>query len=148
MQIRTRQNVAAALAGLAMVGSLAGCAASGSTSGDAQSDPTDAPASEPATGAEYEDGEYTATGDYVSPGGPESVTVTVTLTDSTITDLEVTGSGSTPNAKKFQGEFIDGIDDVVVGKSIDGLSVSKVAGSSLTSGGFNKAIEQIKEDAS
>lgn len=150
MQIRTRQNVAAALAGIAMVGSLAGCAASGSSSG-AQSEggeSTEAPANEPATGTEYEDGEYTATGDYVSPGGPESVTVTLTLTDNAVTELEVTGSGNTPNARKYQGEFIEGIDDVVVGKNIDGLNVSKVAGSSLTSGGFNEAIDQIKEDAS
>jgi hypothetical protein len=35
----------------------------------------------------------------------------------------------------------------VVGKSLDDIKVSKVAGSSLTSGGFNKAIEQIKTDA-
>ena len=35
----------------------------------------------------------------------------------------------------------------VVGKSIDEISVSRVAGSSLTSGGFNHAIETIKAEA-
>jgi hypothetical protein len=34
-----------------------------------------------------------------------------------------------------------------VGKNIDELNVSKVAGSSLTSGGFNQAVEKIKQEA-
>ncbi len=145
MQIRTRTNAAAALAGLAVIGGLAGCAApAGQAAGNATDEPTE---SGQATGTEYTDGEYTATGEYTSPGGEESVTVTVTLADSVVTDVEVTGSGTTPNAKKFQGEFIDNISDVVVGKRIDELNVSKVAGSSLTSGGFNNAIDEIKGDA-
>ena len=37
--------------------------------------------------------------------------------------------------------------DVVVGQDIDEISVSRVAGSSLTSGGFNRAIEEIKAEA-
>ncbi|MET4640034.1 FMN-binding protein [Mycetocola sp. 2940] len=148
MQIRTRQNVAAALAGIAMVG-LAGCSGSGSTATERSEAPSDSTESQDSSAsAEYQDGEYTAEGSYVSPGGPESVTVTLTLEDSTITALEVTGSGGTPNAKKFQGEFIEGIDEIAVGKNIDELDVSRVAGSSLTSGGFNNALEQIRADAS
>ncbi|MET1053515.1 MAG: FMN-binding protein [Mycetocola sp.] len=146
MQTRTRQNVATALAGVAVIGGLAGCSASGSTTDDTGS--ADTQDSSPSTSAEYTDGNYTATGDYVSPGGQESVTVTLTLTDNTVTALEVTGSGGTPNAKRFQGEFIDNIDDIAVGKNIDELNVSKVAGSSLTSDGFNAALEQIRTDAS
>lgn len=148
MQIRTRQNVAAALAGIAVVGGLAGCAAGSSTSEEPSGSTDTGTEAEPSTSGNYTDGEYTATGDYVSPGGPETVTVTLTLEDNTVTELEVTGSGNTPNAKKFQGEFIDGIDEIAIGQNIDELNVSKVAGSSLTSGGFNDAIEQIREDAS
>jgi hypothetical protein len=36
---------------------------------------------------------------------------------------------------------------VVVGQDIDQISVSRVAGSSLTSGGFNQAIDTIKSEA-
>jgi uncharacterized protein with FMN-binding domain len=146
MQIRTRQNAGAALAGLAVIGGLAGCA---SPAEPADNGSTEESTKAPNTGSGtvYNDGEYTATGDYTSPGGAESVTVTLTLTDSVVTALDVTGSGSTPNAKKFQGEFIDNINAVVVGKPIDDVNVSKVAGSSLTSGGFNDAIDQIKDDA-
>ena len=43
--------------------------------------------------------------------------------------------------------FAGGIADEVVGKSIASLTVSTVAGSSLTSLGFNKAIDTIKADA-
>ena len=36
---------------------------------------------------------------------------------------------------------------LIVGKDIDEVSLDKVAGSSLTSGGFNAAVESIKSDA-
>ena len=42
---------------------------------------------------------------------------------------------------------IDGISEEVVGKALDDLNVSRVAGSSLTSGGFNAAVDDIKEQA-
>ena len=146
MQIRTRQNAAAALAGLAVLGGLAGCAAPATPADNADSD-SSAPETAPGSDIRYSDGEYTATGEYQSPGGPESVTVTLTLADNVVTAVEVTGSGSTPNAKRFQGEFIENIAGVVVGKPIESLNVSKVAGSSLTSGGFNDALDQIRDDA-
>jgi hypothetical protein len=47
----------------------------------------------------------------------------------------------------MQGEFISGIAGVVVGKNIDSIKVDKVGGSSLTSGGFNAAVDAIKADA-
>ena len=40
-----------------------------------------------------------------------------------------------------------GIADEVVGVAIDELNVTRVAGSSLTSGGFNAALEDIKDQA-
>ena len=48
---------------------------------------------------------------------------------------------------EYQGKFAGGISNVVVGKNIDEIEVDKVSGSSLTSGGFNEAIEQIKQEA-
>ncbi len=65
-----------------------------------------------------------------------------------MSDVEVTGDPQAPGkTENFQGQFIDGIDDEVVGKSLDEISVDRVAGSSLTSGGFNQAVESIKEQA-
>ena len=75
------------------------------------------------------------------------MTVTVTLADGVITAVKAVGDGDNPNSKRYQSEFAGGIADVVVGKNIDDIKVDKVAGSSLTSAGFNDAIEEIKADA-
>jgi hypothetical protein len=64
-----------------------------------------------------------------------------------VTAVTVTPESTNPNGKKYQGEFADGIAAEVVGKSLNELKVSKVAGSSLTSGGFNDAVDKIKADA-
>ena len=100
-----------------------------------------------ATNAEYKDGQYTATGNYNSPGGTEDITVTVTLKDGVITDTSAQANASGATAKEYQGKFISGYKDLVVGKSIDSVSLDRVSGSSLTSGGFNRAIEDIIEQA-
>jgi len=166
MKTSTRQNTAVALAGIAVIGGLAGCSSAGAdaegTGGASGSGSTSA--STPAAGSTSEsssgdagsgadasalkDGTYTEDGSYNSPGGEESITVKLTLAGGVIEDLDVTSNATNPNSKKYQGEFVDGINDVVVGKSIDDLNVSKVAGSSLTSGGFNDAIDKIIADAS
>jgi uncharacterized protein with FMN-binding domain len=141
-------------AGLSLMGVLAGCTAAAdepttdTTPETAESEaPEESTESDATTGGVYTDGTYEAEGEYQSPNGTESVDVTVTLEADVITAVEVVGSGSNPNSQRFQGEFSDGIGDVVVGQNIDEISVSKVAGSSLTSGGFNAAIDEIKAEA-
>jgi uncharacterized protein with FMN-binding domain len=126
-----------AVAALAMISltTVAGCAANAPAGPDT------------ITSGDYADGTYTESGDYQAPSGAETVEVTVTLADNTITDVKVVGDATDAQAKLHQGEFIDGIADVVVGKNIDEISVDKVGGSSLTSGGFNAAISAIKADA-
>lgn len=95
----------------------------------------------------YQDGSYTADGTYRTPGGVEQISVTVDLNDGVIDSVSVAGDPRAPESQQYQGQFISGISEVVVGKSIDEISVDRVAGSSLTSGGFNDAIEQIKTQA-
>ena len=97
--------------------------------------------------ATYKDGTYTEKGRYVSPGGAESVDVTVTIANDIITSATVTGNASRGESKQYQAEFISGFKRAVVGKDIDEVSLSRVAGSSLTSNGFNTAIKLIKADA-
>jgi len=125
-----------------LVGTLSACSTP-ATGTDASTPDTAAPV----TSGDYADGTYTETGNYTSPNGAEQVDVTLTLASNVITDVAVVGFGESPNSKQFQGEFIGGIAAEVVGKNIDELSVDKVAGSSLTSGGFNKAVAAIKADA-
>ncbi len=95
----------------------------------------------------YKDGTYTATGNYVSPGGAEELGVQVTLKDGIITDAEVDSKATRPNSVKFQGLFVSGYQPLVVGKNIDEVQLTKVSGSSLAPGGFNEALSEIKEQA-
>jgi uncharacterized protein with FMN-binding domain len=96
----------------------------------------------------YKDGTYSATGSYVSPGGPDNVNVSVTLADGIITDATVTSGANDPTSAHYQGIFIANYKPLVVGKNIDDVVLSKVSGSSLTSGGFNDALTKIKAEAS
>lgn len=96
---------------------------------------------------EYVDGTYTADGSYQTPETVEQISVTVTLEAGVVTEVEVTGDPQARETEQYQGQFIDGIAEEVVGVPIDDLNVSRVAGSSLTSGGFNDAVADIKDQA-
>ncbi|KRB73952.1 hypothetical protein ASE01_18290 [Nocardioides sp. Root190] len=132
------------IAAVGVVGLGAGCTAAGSAGdggdgGDAGGD---------RGSGDYTAGDYVATGRYTTPGGQEEIEVAVALAaDGTISELTVTPRGVNPNSKKFQGAFATGIAEVAVGRSISSLVVDKVAGSSLSSGGFNKALDVIADAA-
>ncbi len=95
----------------------------------------------------YKDGSYKAVGSYVSPAGQEEVDVTLVLKDGKITSAEFVGESQNPISKKLQNQFNEGYKQVVVGKSIDELSLTVVNGSSLTPKGFMDAVQKIKEEA-
>ncbi|MGA8790953.1 MAG: hypothetical protein WB535_18575 [Paenarthrobacter sp.] len=157
-----RKSIYAGIAGLSLIGTVAGCAPSAQSpsaestpaaenGGQAStSSPTSSSTASGSTAAGtpvYKDGTYSADGTYTSPNGQETVGVELTLAGDTVSAVNITTHPSNPNTKKFQGEFAGGIAAQIVGKKIDELNVSKVAGSSLTSGGFNEAVEQIKSQA-
>ncbi|UKA61528.1 FMN-binding protein [Arthrobacter sp. FW306-04-A] len=150
------KSILVGAAGLTLAGSVAACAPSTQASSAQGSTPqntsTQAGASKLATtgsssSGSYKDGTYSAEGSYTSPNGQETVGVQLTLSGGTISGVDITVHPSNPNTKKFQGEFKDGIAAQIVGKKLDDINVSKVAGSSLTSGGFNQAVETIKSEA-
>ncbi len=95
----------------------------------------------------YKDGSYTANGGYITPGGSESIDVTLTLSDGVVTAASIEQNAITNEAKQFQSQFESGFESEVVGKNIDEVNLSRVAGSSLTPVGFNDAIQDIKADA-
>lgn len=119
---------------------LAGCAPAADGSANTDGGSSD-------TSASYADGTYSATGGYTAPSGQEEVEVELTLADDIVTAVTVTPTATDRQAVGFQTQFAEGIADVVVGKDIDELDVSRVAGSSLTSGGFNAAVDDIKSQA-
>lgn len=95
----------------------------------------------------YKDGTYTADGEYISPGGAETVGVTVTLVNGVVTDSVFVVKAERPTSVTMQQNFAGGYKEFVVGKNIDEISVTKVSGSSLTPGGFMDALEKIKAQA-
>jgi uncharacterized protein with FMN-binding domain len=157
MSFPVRKSVFVGIAGLSLVGTVAGCAPSAQAPAAQSIGASTAPATSGApmagTGSSssaasgYKDGTYSADGNYVSPNGTETVGVELTLSAGTVSDVNITQHPSNPNTRKFQGEFAGGIKAQIVGKKLDELNVSKVAGSSLTSGGFNQAVEKIKAEA-
>ncbi|MDQ4214471.1 FMN-binding protein [Microbacterium capsulatum] len=144
-----------ALVGVAGALLLSGCAAGatpaavGSTP-QATSETGVGAAPAPSTGSSpgaYRDGSYTANGSYRTPETVERITVSVTLAGGTVTRLKVTGDPQASETRHYQAQFIGGIQALVVGKRIDDISVSRVAGSSLTSRGFNQALATIRTEA-
>ncbi|WOQ68967.1 FMN-binding protein [Microbacterium limosum] len=133
-------RLGAALVGIAGTVALAGCGATGSTTADTSSDGS-------SSGGSYADGTYTATGSYVTPESVETIEVTLTLESGEISAVEIQGDPQTAETQQYQSRFIGGIEDEVVGVALDDIQVDRVAGSSLTSGGFNEAVEAIKDEA-
>lgn len=95
----------------------------------------------------YKDGEYTALGNYTSPGGAETVDVKLTLKDDVVTAVSLTPKATRPISIKMQNTVATNVGALVVGKKLDEVILDKVSGSSLTPKGFNDAIAKIKVSA-
>ena len=95
----------------------------------------------------YADGTYSAEGTYITPGGEESIDLTVTIADNVITATSLKTNANSGEAEQYQSDFASGYKNLVIGKKVGSVSLSRVAGSSLTSTGFNDALDQIKTDA-
>lgn len=98
------------------------------------------------SGTAYKNGSFSANGSYRTPGGTETISVSVTLKDDVITSVSVTSNGRGDSAE-YQSMFKSGVSSLTVGKDIDDVKLSRVSGSSLTSTGFNSALDTIKTKA-
>jgi hypothetical protein len=99
------------------------------------------------TTQEYKDGAYSATGSYLSPGGDEKIGVSLTLKDDVIASASVTPEPVSSEGSRYQAIFQQNFQSLVVGKNIADVHLTKVSGSSLTSGGFNQALATIEAQA-
>lgn len=120
---------------------------SASVSPSPSASPSSSASAETTESSDFKDGTYTADGSYQTPGGRESIGVTVTLTGGVVTSASVEQKGERGESKEYQAKFASGFASQVVGKKIDEVSLSRVAGSSLTSSGFNNAIATIEDQA-
>jgi uncharacterized protein with FMN-binding domain len=138
--------------GVALACLLVGCASTTSSASVGSGGSTTSDGSETATGTSdvsttYKDGTYRADGTYSSPDGEEEIAVTVTVKNNVITAVSVSSLESNGEGAQYQRQFESGISSVAVGKPLATLSVSNVAGSSLTSRGFTAALATIRSDA-
>ncbi|RKR76563.1 hypothetical protein [Frondihabitans australicus] len=156
-----------ALTGASFVALLAGCSStSGSTqgagsSGSSGDSSSSGSASSPSSSASssatdagsssgsgtYKNGTFSSNGSYSSPGGQETINVSLTIADDSVKAVTVKTVKADPTAQQYEQQFIGGISSAIVGKKIDDLNVTNVAGSSLTSQGFNAALTKIKAAA-
>lgn len=95
----------------------------------------------------YKDGSYSAVGNYISPGGSESIAVNLTLKDDVVTSANVVANATRSESKQYQNKFISGYQSLVVGKKIEEINLVKVSGSSLTPKGFMDALAKIEVQA-
>jgi uncharacterized protein with FMN-binding domain len=143
-----RTTLLTAIIAIAVTAATAGCATrdvDGTSPSSASSTSVAAPGSPSSRRSNYADGTYNATGQY--GGLPSSIGVAVTLVDEVITAVTVTPRATDPTSLDYQTRFARAVPALVVGRNIDEVNLSKVAGSSGTPDGFNAAIQQIKARA-
>ena len=97
--------------------------------------------------ASYKDGTYTATSAYDTPGGQESISVSVTLQNGTVTKSGVQNQANNRDSREYQNAFTSDYKSFVIGKHINDISLSRISGSSLTSSGFNDALDEIRNQS-
>lgn len=93
--------------------------------------------------AKYTDGEYTVEGFY----GKKSIIVKLGLDNDKVKSVEVTPNTTIKISLGLQKRFAEAVPEVVVGKPIDEIHLDRLAGSSLTTKGFNDALAKIKSEA-
>jgi uncharacterized protein with FMN-binding domain len=93
------------------------------------------------------DGSYSASGSYSTPQTRETIDVTLTIKGGVVTDSTVSQVPQDPESKQYQRDFATNYKPLVVGKKITDIKLSHVSGSSLTSEGFNSAVENIIKQA-
>jgi hypothetical protein len=109
--------------------------------------PTRTPTPVPKPTTKFRNGTYTATGTYRTPGGNESIRVTLTISNDVVTNSTVTSLAQGNTTKAFQQDFIANYRSLVVGRQLDQLNLTKVSSSSLTPNGFNRATDTIEGQA-
>lgn len=143
-----RTTLLTTIIAISVAAATAGCAttdADVTTPSSASNTSVAAPGSPSSRRTRYADGTYAATGRY--GGLPSSIGVSVTLVDDVITAVTVTPRATDPTSLDYQTRFARAIPALVVGRNIDEVNLSKVAGSSGTPDGFNAAIQRIKAEA-
>lgn len=97
--------------------------------------------------AAYNNGTYTATSEYNVPRSFETIKVSLTIDNGVVTASQIENSEGDRESAEYQERFAAVYKSYVVGKKLDDIHLSYVAGASDTTDGFNGALQQIKNQA-
>ena len=95
----------------------------------------------------YKDGDYKIKAKY-GPVAEDSIDVNLSVANGNISSVQITSHPFTPISKKHMSAFSEAIPGKIVGKPLKDLHISVVAGASLTSDAFNKALDVARQEAS
>lgn len=120
---------------------------SGSTTGGTTSNSTTNSTSS-TSASNYKDGTYTASANYSVPHGYQnSISVSITVSNGSITAASATHSTSDRESAEYTDVFDSSLSSKVVGQSLSGASFSRIGGASLTTDGFQTALETVMNEA-
>lgn len=100
-----------------------------------------------AASSSFKDGTYSATADYYTPEDTDSIKVTLAVKDGVVSTVSATTTTSSRESRQYDSAFLDAYKSYVVGKSLSGLNLNRVSGASLTTEGFNNALDTIRQQA-
>ncbi len=90
------------------------------------------------------DGTYADPVTYMSPGGQNSIKISVTTKGDVVTDASVTVINCDMTSQRYVGQFNTALPSLVVGKKISDITIPHtVSGSSLTSAAFAKHLKDL-----
>lgn len=93
------------------------------------------------------DGTYSASSSFSTPGGADAIKLSLTIKDGVVTNATATTVTDDNTSRSYDDRFLDAYKEVVVGKKVSDLNLSRVAGASLTTQGFNDALQKIETEA-
>ena len=92
----------------------------------------------------FEDGSFETTTTYISPGGPAEMNIALTLEGDVVQSISVTSLEGNPTSQDYKERFANEVISFVTGVNLDEADVDTIAGASLTSRGFNEALDVIR----
>jgi len=95
----------------------------------------------------YKNGTYSASGNYFTEGGPETIGVTVTVKDDVITAGSIQNQAKHGTSQEYQNLIVGSFNGFVTGKKLSDINPMRVSGSSLTTIGLNAALSKIQSQA-
>ncbi len=95
----------------------------------------------------YKDGTYSAKVSYYVPKASNDLTAKVTVSGGTVTAVTVDHNYYDHESERYIDSFENALQSAVVGKSIDGLSLGRIGGATLTTQAFDDALTTVRNEA-